>query len=196
MSERAQRFVLTFLALALVVGTGLALRYAAGYRPLAGLPGSPPLLPPDVGIRFEGVRVTGYLKGKPAWTGVARRIETTRARSRFDLSGGATLTLLQRGKTAATLTAPTASYDAYAKRLTVTGDIACQMPDLHVSSNLLFWTAGTSEVFCPGSVRAQMPQGEVNGEQLVVNLDTRAFSCRRVRGRFRVDESIVEELTR
>jgi hypothetical protein len=193
MTDRAQRIALWIVALLLVVGTGLALRFARGYRPLAGLssPGSP--LPADVGVRFDGITVVGRHKNRPAWTLTAGRVDTTRSRSRVEFSGGIRAALLpDKGRPAATIAAPAASYDALSRILQVSGNIVCRAGDLRINTASAQWEAGSNTVRCPGAVLAAHPRGEVRGEQLVVNIRTREYTLRNVRAGFRVDPT--EEL--
>jgi hypothetical protein len=187
MTDRAQRIALWTTALLLVVGTGLALRYARGYRPLTGFASDGPAFPADIGIRFDGITVIGRHKGRPAWTLKAGRVETTRSRDRFDFSGGIEAKFLEKGKPAATLTAPAATYDNLTSALRLSGDIVCRIRDLRITTEALSWNSGSRLVRCPGLVRAASGRGEASGEQLTVDIRTRDFALRNVRARFRVD---------
>ena len=193
MSDKAQRIVLWTVAILLVVGTSLALRYARGYRPLAGLgpAGSP--FPGSVGIRLHGIQVVGRHQGTAAWTLKAGRVETTRARNRIDFSGGIVATLLPvQGRPAAALTAPSATYDNLARALRLSGDVVCTLRDLRVTASSLVWDAGSNVVLCPGAVRATHPRGAVDGDGLTINIRTREYSVRNVRARFPVNS--IEDL--
>ncbi len=191
MSEQAQRVVLWGLAILLVGGTSLALRYARGYRPLAGLPGADaPLLPGDVGIRFENMTVAGRDRGKPAWTIRARRVETTRGRGRISFSGGVAASLLPgKDRPAATLTASSAAYDEIRRTLSLQGDILCAVRDLRVQTDTLFWDAGSRLVRCPGAIRATDRRGTLSGRDLAVNIRTREYTLRNIHLRFPVNEA-------
>lgn len=191
MSETTQRFVLWALAILLVGGTILALRYARGYRPLAGLPGAEsPLLPGDVGIRFENMTVAGRDGGKPAWTIRARQVETTRTRSHILFSGGVAASLLPgKARPAATVTASRAAYDAGKRTLSLHGDILCAVRDLRVRTNQLSWDAGSRLVRCPGAIRATDRRGTLSGENFAVNIRTREYTLRNIHLRFPVNEA-------
>lgn len=82
--------MLWILAILLVGGTGLALRFARGYRPLAGL--SP--VPPDAdefrqpALRFGKITVSGRERGRHAWRLRAGGVELTRAQDRLVFVGG------------------------------------------------------------------------------------------------------------
>ncbi len=188
MTDRAQRIALWIIAVLLVVGTSLALRYARGYRPLAGLGGGTPVFPADVGIRFDRITVIGRDKGRPAWTLKAGRVQTTRSRSRVDFSGGIQAALLDKGKPAATLTAPTATYDNFARALRLSGNIVCTVRDLRISTGALNWDAGSNLVRCPGPVRATLRQGEVTGADLTLDLRTRTVTVRNAEANTTVED--------
>ena len=120
MNDRAQRFLLWVLAVLLVGGTGLALRFARGYRPLAGLgpgPAYPDAAANQPALRFDKITVSGRDKGSVAWRVRAGGVEMTRERDRFVFTGGITFDKLrpassgkktQAARTAWTLTARTA----------------------------------------------------------------------------------------
>lgn len=186
MSDRAQRITLWILAVLLVTGTSLALRYARGYRPLAGLPASS-AFPPNVNLRFEDIRVVGRSKGRPAWVLTAGRVETTRSRSRIEFADGVGATLLQNGRPAANLSAPTASYDTVSRSLRLWGSIVCHVRNLRVSTPVLFWDAGSNLVRCPGLVRITHARGDVRGEQLTVDIRGHEYTLRNVHAEFDVD---------
>ncbi len=194
MTDKTQRLLLWILAILLVGGTGLALRYARGYRPLTGLSGGSSALTGDVGIRFEKIKVIGRHKGKRAWTITAGRVETSRAQNRFTFSGGIQARLLAvSGRPAALLTAPTAVYDDLLRVLQLSGSIVCKVRDLQVTATDLDWNTGSKQVRCKGPVRATHPRGELNGEQLTINIQTRETTLRNARGRIRVDTLESEE---
>ena len=179
MTDRAQRIALWTLALLLVAGTGLALRYARGYRPLAGLTNQGSLFPSEIGIRFDGITVVGRHKGRPAWTLKAGRVETTRSRSRVDFTGGIEAGLLpSKGVPAATLTARAAAYDNGARALRLWGDLVCTVRDLRITAGALTWDAGSNLVRCPGPVHATFRQGQITGQDMTVDLRTRTLTVR------------------
>ena len=191
MSEKAQRIVLWGLAVLLVGGTALALRYARGYRPLAGLPvAEAGLLPADIGVRFEDVTLVGRDRGKRAWTLRAGRVETTRARHRIFFSEGITASLLpDKSRPAATLTAPRAEYDERGRTLRLQGAVVCRVGDLRVTAEALSWDAGSHLVRCPGPIRAADPRGTLRGENFAVDIRTREYTLRNVHLRFPVNQA-------
>ena len=191
MSETTQRIVLWALAILLVGGTSLALRYARGYRPLAGLPGAEaPLFPGNVGIRFENILVAGRDRGKPAWTIRAGRVETSRTRGRIAFYAGVSASLLPgKDRPAATLTASSATYDEWKRTLRLQGDIVCAVRDLRVRTDALSWDAGSRFVRCPGPIRATERRGTLSGRDLAVNIRTREYTLRNVHLRFPVNEA-------
>ena len=194
MSDKTQRILLWVLAILLVGGTGLALRYAQGYRPLTGLGGTSNTRSNDLGIRFDRIKVIGRDKGKPAWTVTAGRVETSRAQNRFTFSGGIQARLLAvSGRPAALLTAPSAVYDNFRRVLQLSGSIVCTVRDLRVTASQLDWTTGSNLVRCVGPVRATHPRGELNGEQLTMNIQTRETTLRNARGRIYVETVETQE---
>lgn len=203
MSDRAQRISLWAAAVLLVVGTGLALRYARGYRPLAGLAASGPALPGDIALRFERISVIGRANNQPAWTLTADRIDTTRSRSRIDFSGSIKATLLRNGKSRASFTAPFATYDTGSQALQATGQLICLIRppkreddrnnELRIESSLLNWYVGSHLVACPGKVTASLPGMTVRGEQFQVDLRTRNYSLKNIAAVFLVEEGKAEE---
>jgi lipopolysaccharide export system protein LptC len=188
MPDKAQRALLWSLAVLLVVGTGLALRFARGYRPLAGLPASPVLTAPDVGVRFDKITMIGRENNRQAWKVVARRVETTRARSRFTFGGGVRASLSPgKDRPATTVTARDAVYDSLERRLRLGGGVVCRVRSLRVETSAAEWQAGTDVVFCPSRVRATDGRSELIGERLRVNIRTRELSLQNIRARFPVD---------
>jgi lipopolysaccharide assembly outer membrane protein LptD (OstA) len=195
MSERLQRYVLWLLAVTLVVGTGLALKYARGYRPAAGFAFSgPPALPGDVALRFNTVKVIGRKDNRRAWILKAGRVDTTRSRSRVDFSGNVEATLLNQECPRATFTAPQATYDVGAKVLVAAGQVACVVQPatgtgsrtsidsrrpLRIEANQVVWNVGSQTVACPGTVRVTLPDLTVTGDDLTVDLRTREHSVKR-----------------
>lgn len=110
MNERVQRVALVAVALLIGVGISLALRQAKerGALSLTTVVAPPPV--PTVSVRFRGTRVTGYEDSAPAWVLTAPVIDTERDRRTMRFPEGLTVTLLDQGKPAATLTAPTATF--------------------------------------------------------------------------------------
>jgi lipopolysaccharide export system protein LptC len=162
MSERAQRWLLWILALVVVAGTAVALRFARGYRAVAG-----------------------RRNNRPAWTVRADRVDTTRSHDQVDFAGNVLAKLLlPDGKPRATITAPFASYTDYNKTLTATDKIVILVhsvaanvkDDLRVETEKVKWNVGARQVECPGSVRASLNASHVTGSSLTVDLKTRAFS--------------------
>ena len=189
MSEKTQRIVLWVLAILLVGGTGLALRFARGYRPLAGLPGDAPSLPLEISVRFRGLRVFGRDRGRPAWTLTAGQMDTTPAHARIQFSRGITAVLLDRGKPAATLAAPAALYDSLVHTLHLTGAITGSFHNLRVTTSLLDWDTGSQIVRCPGAVHAVHPRGELSGNRLLLNLRTQEYTLEQFHLRAHIDET-------
>lgn len=192
MSDKAQRVVLWTLALLLTVGTGLALRYARGYRPLAGFGGTS-LPPRHLGIRFDGIKAVGREGGRRSWVLTAGRMETTPSRTQLLFSDGIRATLFPlKNRPAATLTARSATYDDTRRALQIAGSIVCTVRGLRLLGETVEWDAGSSVVRSPGAVRAVHPRGEVRGEQLTINIRTGEYTLRNIQAEFRVDPS--EEL--
>jgi len=196
MSDRAQRILLWIVAVVLVGGTSLALHYGRGYRPLAGFiaPSSP--LPPDVALRFDRVRVVGRSKNRPAWTLTADHIETTQNHARVMFRGGVQASLLQNGKTRATMTAKGALYDTPRKLLTVDDGITCHVKDvatgrdaLLINASDLAWQVDSHLVRSSGTVHAVFNGGDtIQGNQFVVDLNTHDMSLKNVHATFYVEE--------
>lgn len=103
MNDRAQRVLLWVLAVLLVGGTGLALRYARGYRPLAGLGSSPSSNPlaDQSAVRFEKFTLSGWDRGARLWTLRAGVVGMTQMQDRTVLSGGVALDKFAAAATAA-----------------------------------------------------------------------------------------------
>ena len=133
-------------------------------------------------LGLEGTSPTELLR--------AGRAETTRARNRVLFSEGILARVLPAGgKAGATLTARDAVYDDLAHALSLSGNIVCSLPDLRIDTEQASWSAGSNVILCPSTVRASSSRGEVDGEQLTVDMRTKEFSLRNVRARFFVDET-------
>ena len=200
MSERLQRYLLWFLAIGLVVGTGLALRYARGYRPVAGFSFSgPPPLPGDVSLQFDKVRVVGRRDHQKAWTLMAGRVATTRTRSRVDFSGGVEATLIEQGKPRATFSSPQATFDVGAKTLVAAGQVVCVVQPaanagshaapLRVEANQVVWNVGSRMVSCPGPVKINLSDLTVSGNDLTVDLRTREHSMKQFHAQLTLNDN-------
>lgn len=207
MSDRTQRLAIYAGALLLAALGAGALRLARRLPPIAGLsPQVAPPLPLDIGLRFTEVAATGRQAGQVAWTLTAPRIDTARDRSRLDFSGGIQAVLRESGQPRATLSAPTATYEVAAQRLTVAGTVRAHVspppkapaggpPDptaalgaFEVATGLALWDIGARTLRCPGEVTVRLKRGEARGENLSLDLRTRDFTLHRFRGRFRVEE--------
>jgi hypothetical protein len=184
-SDRLQRFLMWFFAIVLVVGTVAALRYARGYRPLAGFGYSGPSdLPADIALRFENVHVSGRRDNRKAWTIAAGQVQTTATRTRLDFSRGITATLLDNDRPRAVVTGPQATYDANAKVLVAAGQINCRIhpkagqsgSDLSIDAAEVVWSVGSHVVSCPGPVQARLDGTVLSGTDLAVDLQTREQS--------------------
>jgi hypothetical protein len=197
LSDRAQQVLIWILTILLVGGTVIALNFARGYRPLAGIPGPSSGLPPEVALRFNQVRVIGRSKNQRSWILNADHIDTSRSRTRVDFSGKISAALLKDGKTTrATVTAGRANYDILRQKLSVSEGITCQVlgdkpgtipvviqgPDLE-------WEVGSQIVRSNGPVHATLDNGDtIQGDQVVVDLKTRNKSFKNVRATFYVTE--------
>jgi hypothetical protein len=200
MAERFQRFLLWLLAIGLVVGTAAALRYATGYRHVAGFGTPPPNLPPNVYLRLSGITVTGRKDGKVAWIVTADRIDSSRNRDRVEFMGNIRAELLQNGQSRATLQAEKATLSEITKVLTVEGkpggklnavirgEKATPGSELTVETGQLTWNIGSRQIACPGAVRMTMKDMVLEGVQLAVDLNTRAFGLKDWTGRFSIEE--------
>lgn len=212
MSERLQRYLLWFLALTLVLGTGLALKYVRGYRPVAGYAFvNPSELPGDIALRFENVRAVGRSNNQRAWVLTAKRIDTTRTRSRIDFSGGVEATLLDQGVPRAVFHAPQATFDSGAKLLVAAGQIDCtvrpaksgggpQIGDagkpLHFETTQVIWNVGSRTVMCPGTVEVETPGLQVRGVNLTVDLRTREHSLKQFQATMTLNDDASSDLPR
>jgi hypothetical protein len=198
MSERAQQWLLWTLAVALVVGTAVALRFARGYQAVAGLAPVTPNLPPSVLLRLDGIRAEGRRDNRRAWTLHADRVDTTRNHDRIDFAGnvGADL-LLPDGKPRATITAPSASYTDFSKSLSASGKIVVLVhsvapsvkDDLRIETEKVNWNVGGRQVVCPGVVSASLGGSRVVGSQLSVDMKTRELSLHRFEATFSLDSA-------
>lgn len=197
MSDRAQQVLIWMLTIVLVAGTVVALNFAKGYRPLAGIPGPTSALPPEIALRFNKVRVIGRANNQRAWILTADHIDTTRSRTRVDFSGKISATLLKDGKTTrATVTAGRASYDLLRQKLSVSDGITCRVPGdknnetaLVIQGPDLEWEVGSQMVRSNGPVVATFDGGDtLQGDQVVVDLKTRNKSFKNVRATFYVEE--------
>ncbi len=123
MNDRTQRFLLWILAILLVGGTGLALRFARGYRPLAGLSSGAayPNAADQPALRFGKITVSGRERGSVAWRVRAGGIEMTRERDRFVFTGGVTFDKLRPAASGKTPGSPRAAWTLSAQTAEVTG---------------------------------------------------------------------------
>ncbi|MES2459583.1 MAG: hypothetical protein V4671_03310 [Armatimonadota bacterium] len=197
MSDRTQQVLIWILTVALVAGTVIALNFARGYRPLAGIPGPTSSLPPEIALRFNQVRVIGRSDNQRAWILNADHIDTTRSRTRVDFSGMISATLLKDGKTTrASVTAGRANYDLLRQKLSVSDGITCQVPAnksgkgaILIKGPDLEWEVGSQTIRSNGPVQATFDgRDTLQGDQVVVNLQTRDKSAKNVRATFYVDE--------
>lgn len=196
MSDRAQRILILLLAIGLVGGTVAALKYARGYRPLAGLGPAGPSGPGDIGIHFQDVKVIGRKDNKRAWTLRADTVDTTRSKSRVAFQGNIRAELLEGKQVRAIVTAPQANFDVNAKVLAASGDLTCrirptnprQKDDLVVRTDQVYWNVGAKTVLCPNTVTVTAPNASVTGRQLDINIATRDFTLTNFRADFAVEE--------
>jgi lipopolysaccharide export system protein LptC len=200
MAENFQRFLLWLLAIGLIVGTALALRYAVGYRYVAGLGTPPPSLPPNVYLRLTGIKVTGHKDGKPAWYVTADRIDTTKNKDKVDFVGNIKAELLQSGQPRATFTAEKATYNEPTKMLIAEGKPGQNLavivrganprPDtaLTLSTDTIQWNIGSRQILCPNAVNLTVKDLTLNGVQLRVDLNTREYSIQKWSGTFLIED--------
>lgn len=197
MSEQAQRILLWCAAVLIVVGTAVALRYAQGYRAIAGIPAIGQLLPPNVNMRLEHLTIKGRKDNRPAWTLTADRLDSSKLRDRIDFTGPIQATLIRDGVTRAILTAATASYVDPPKVLTVSGNLKAVLrgdkqearPDVHFETDKIIWNVGANTADCPGKARLTYGDSYAEGEQLKIDLKTRDYSLRNGTGGMTFDET-------
>ncbi len=196
MSDRTQQVLIWILTIMLVGGTIIALNFARGYRPLAGIPGTSSALPPEVALRFNRVRVVGRANNQRAWQLTAENIDTTRSRTQVNFSGKISASLLKDGKTVrAAVTAGRASYDLLRQKLSVSDGITCRIPDENGSADAvvikgpdLEWEVGSQVIRSNGPVIATFDGGDtLQGDQVVVDMKTRNKSFKNVRATFYVE---------
>ena len=197
MSDRTQQVMIWMLTIVLVAGTIVALNFAKGYRPLAGIPGPSSALPPEVALRFNQVRVVGRANNQRAWMLNADHIDTTRSRTRIDFTGKIKAILLKDGKTTrATVTAGRASYDVLRQKLSASEGITCRVPGgkngrdaIVIKGPDIEWEVGSQRVRSIGPVQATLDSGTtLQGTQVVVDLRTKNSSFTNVQGTIYVDE--------
>ena len=197
MSENAQRIFLWCVAIALILGTAIALKYAPGYRAVAGATGGGELLPPNVSLRLKKLTIKGRKDGKLAWTIKADQLDATRLRDRMDFIGHIEAAFVRDGITRAKITAASAAYTDPPKVLTVSGnlkavlrgDIQENKPDLRFEAPQVIWNVGAQKVSCPGKVRLDLGEDFVEGKQLEIDLKTQEYKMSKVSGRVMVDEA-------
>lgn len=207
-TDRLQRLVMWIVAIVVVGGTVLALRYVRGYRPLGGLNFSAPTdLPANIVLRFDNVRIVGRKDHKTAWSLVAGKVQTDRNRTTLNFSRNVTATLMNDGKPRAVLTAPQATYDANARLLVAAGRIECRVlpkaavnsrikpsvkpssDDLVVEAQEVIWNVGTQTIVCQGPVSGSLPGMNLQGNDLSVNLMTREMSIHQFHATLTLDDS-------
>jgi LPS export ABC transporter protein LptC len=178
------------IAIALIGGTAIALRYAGGYRRVAGVE-TASVLPPNIALRLKKIRAAGREGGKQAWTLQADIVDTNRDRNQVTFSGNIVVTLLSEGQSRATLNADFANYQGQLKTLVATGKVNGIFRDpnntansLQIATDYAFWNIGTREVRCPNKVTITLPNGVVRGTQFVVDLQTRNFELNDTVGEF------------
>lgn len=123
MNDRAQRLLLWILAILLVGGTGLALRFARGYRPLAGLSPVPAFEDGanQPALRFGRITVSGRERGSAAWRVRAGGVEMTRERDRLVFTGGVTFDKLRPAPAGKKIAPPRTAWTLAARTAEVTG---------------------------------------------------------------------------
>jgi hypothetical protein len=198
MSDRAQRAVLWILAISLVVGVALGLRYARGYRQLAGFGTVGPMMPENVGVELNKVRIIGRDKNKKAWVVRAGRINTTRTRTRFEFEDGISAQFLRDEKPRAVVTAPRAVYEAASKTFTVNGGVVCRVRDLTVRTPSVFWTVGENILRCPETGSAVLPGaggGTLRGQNVTINITTRDIKAEKVSVKLQIEGDAADDVS-
>lgn len=194
MSERLQQILIWVAAIALIVGTGIALRYAGGYRQIAGL--SPPsALPPNVGLRLNDVTAAGRRNNALAWTLKANQVDSTRDRTRVDFLGDIAIHMFTGGQERGTLTANTATYLSLNQMISVSGKVVGILRDpkvsrgesLRLTTDIVHWNIGARHAICPNAVTIYVKDGVVRGNQLSVDLKTRDHTMRNFAAEFTLD---------
>ena len=199
-SDRIQRLFMWLIAIAVVGGTALALKYSRDYRPYVAFSSvSPGDMPANVALRFQDVRVAGRQNNRVAWTMKAGLVQTDQQRSRLDFSREVAAVLMDNGKPRAKVTGPQAVYDTLAKQLVAAGNIQMNIfaqssnkagaADIRISAGTVIWSVGSQLVTCPGPVRASFPRGTIEGTDLSVDLRTRAHSLHNIKASVTLDDS-------
>ena len=197
MSESAQRLLLWCIAIAVVVGTGVALRYARGYQAVAGIAALGETLPPNVNLRLQKLQVRGRKDNKLAWTMKADRLDTTRLRDRIEFMGRIEAVFIRDNATRARMTADSATYTDAPKVLTVRGNLKAvlrgdsrqQERDLQFQTGQVIWNVGAKQLNCPGKVRLVSGNDFVEGEKLAIDLRTRDYDMKNVSGKVVIDNA-------
>jgi LPS export ABC transporter protein LptC len=182
MPERLQRFLLWFIALGLTVGTGVALRFAGGYRRMAGFE-NPVTLPPNVTLRLNDVSAVGRKNNQKAWSLTAKQVDSSKDRSRVDFVGDINVVLYSEHKPRATVKANTATYLAPNQTLIVGGGVVGVLKDpqsgtddLKLETNQVQWSIGGRQVNAPNAVTLTLKDGRITGTNMTVDLTTRDYS--------------------
>jgi hypothetical protein len=203
-TDRLQRLIMWVIAVTVVGGTILALRYVRGYRPAAGLvfPGTTDM-PANIALSFDNVRSVGRKGNKRAWTLTAGKVQTDRDHTTLNFSDHIIATLLDNGTPRAIISAPQATFDANARLLVAAGRIECTVfPKIgdsrgikKASSNLVMeaqevvWNVGTHTVVCRGPVHATLDGDDLSGNDLSVDLDTRDMAMNQFHATLMLDDS-------
>jgi LPS export ABC transporter protein LptC len=196
MPERVQQVLIWIAALVLIVGTGVALRYAGGYRQIAGIT-TPTVLPPSVSLRLKDVRAAGRTNNRLAWTLKADQVDSTRDRTKVDFQGNILMRMFTSGRERGTLTSRAATYLSRNQMLSVSGDVVGVVRDpkaplsesLRLATDTVHWNVGARHAICPNEVTITLKDGVVRGNQLSVDLKTRDHTMRDFEAEFRVDAS-------
>ena len=199
--ERAKSWGTFALMVALIGATAAGLRYALTPRHFSdtGTP-DPNILPLGTGIRVVRAEFAGFDdKTRKAWIVRADTLDVSSDRTRIEARGNVEAELLdpETGKRRAQINAPVVVFTRNSQTLQVGGKIVCRAPgiqeqtDLRVEAQTLIWNVGAKQVFCPGTVQAQLPNagGTARGNDLTLDLTTRATTWKRFHGEFAVGEA-------
>ncbi len=191
MSERFQQVLIWITAVLLIVGTGIALRYAGGYRQIAGIT-TPTILPPSVSLRLKDVIAAGRRNNQLSWTLKADQVDSSRDRTKVDFQGNIAIKMFTDGQERGVLTADLATYLSLNQMLSVSGKVVGILRDtkalrgeaLRLQTDTVHWNIGARHVICPNDVAITVKDGVVRGNQLSVDLKTRDQTMRNVEAEF------------
>lgn len=196
MSERIQQILIWVAAIALILGTGVALRYAGGYRQMAGL-APPPNLPPNISLRLKGVRASGRHNHELAWNMKADQVDSTRDRTKMDFLGNIVMKMFTSNQERGTMTANTATYLSLNQMLTVSGNVVGTLRDpqmargeaFRLNTDVVHWNIGARHAICPNAVTITLKDGVIHGNQLDVDLKTRDHTMQNFEAELNIEGS-------